>query len=251
MARNSAVDGVERGRDDVDAQHHPRPAAVRVVVDLAGRERGRVAVVEDPEVELRSEYRRHRTALAHPREGVGTSVKTSRRTTPNRSRQSDEAGIEKDPAPRRGRPRGRSPRRAAAAAPVSSSSTSLAGPGSDVAHDADAHVRPRRAPRARRGRRRSTSPLGQRRSASRRTASSAPRVDGPVELDRAAARLRPAATSRRAPARRRRGARRRRRSGSGPRSPPRRRTRRRARAAVRPGRRDDVVLGRQSAISRM
>ena len=33
-----AVDRVERGRDDVHAQHHPRPAAVRLVVDLAGAE---------------------------------------------------------------------------------------------------------------------------------------------------------------------------------------------------------------------
>ena len=31
----AAVDGVERRRDDVDAQHHARAAAVRLVVDLA------------------------------------------------------------------------------------------------------------------------------------------------------------------------------------------------------------------------
>ena len=68
---SSAVDGVERGRDDVDAQHHPRPAAVRVVVDLAGGQRRRVAVVEDAELELGAEDRRERTALPDPRERVG------------------------------------------------------------------------------------------------------------------------------------------------------------------------------------
>ena len=52
VIRHAAVDRVERGRDDVDAQHHPGPAAVRVVVDLPGRQRRRVAVVEDAELEL-------------------------------------------------------------------------------------------------------------------------------------------------------------------------------------------------------
>ena len=33
----AAVGRVERGRDDVDAQHHPGAAAVRLVVDLAVR----------------------------------------------------------------------------------------------------------------------------------------------------------------------------------------------------------------------
>ena len=37
VAGSPAVDRVERGRDDVDAQHHPRAAAVRLVVDLAAR----------------------------------------------------------------------------------------------------------------------------------------------------------------------------------------------------------------------
>ena len=36
---HAAVDGVERRRGDVDAQHHPGPAAVRLVVDLAGAQR--------------------------------------------------------------------------------------------------------------------------------------------------------------------------------------------------------------------
>ena len=62
----AAVDGVERRRDDIDAQHHPRPAAVRVVVDLTGAQRGRVAVVEDAELELVPENRRQRTSLADP-----------------------------------------------------------------------------------------------------------------------------------------------------------------------------------------
>ncbi len=66
----SAVHGVERGRDDVDAQHHPRPAAVRVVVDLARGERRRVAVVEDAQLELGAEHRRERPALADPVERV-------------------------------------------------------------------------------------------------------------------------------------------------------------------------------------
>ena len=53
VGRKLAVDGLERRGDDVDAQHHPGAAAVRVVVDLARRERRRVAVVEDAEFELR------------------------------------------------------------------------------------------------------------------------------------------------------------------------------------------------------
>ena len=71
VVRRAAVDGVERGGDDVDAQHHPRPAAVRVVVDLARAQRSRVAVVEDAQLELGAEHRRQRTALANPGERVG------------------------------------------------------------------------------------------------------------------------------------------------------------------------------------
>ncbi len=66
MLRRAAVHGVECRRDDVDAQHHPRATAVRVVVDLAGAQRRRVAVVEDAKVELGSEHRCERSALPNP-----------------------------------------------------------------------------------------------------------------------------------------------------------------------------------------
>ena len=39
----AAVDRVERGCDDVDPEHHAGAAAVRLVVDLAGAQRRRVA----------------------------------------------------------------------------------------------------------------------------------------------------------------------------------------------------------------
>ena len=71
VLRHAAVHRVEGGRDDVDAQHHPGPAAVRLVVDLARAERRRVAVVEDSELELGAEHRRQRTALANPVERGG------------------------------------------------------------------------------------------------------------------------------------------------------------------------------------
>ena len=54
--RHVAVGRLERSRDDVDAQHHPGTAAVGRVVDLAGAQRRRVAVVEEPELELGSEH---------------------------------------------------------------------------------------------------------------------------------------------------------------------------------------------------
>ena len=63
MGRKVAVDGLERRRHDVDAQHHPGAAAVRVVVDLTRGERRRVAVVEDAKLELRAEDRCDRPAL--------------------------------------------------------------------------------------------------------------------------------------------------------------------------------------------
>jgi len=69
MLWDSTVERVERGRDDVDPKHHPGPASVRIVVDLAGAERCRVAVVEDPEIELGSEHRSDRAALLQPCEG--------------------------------------------------------------------------------------------------------------------------------------------------------------------------------------
>ena len=65
-----AVDGVERRRDDVDAQHHPRATAVRRVVDLPGAQRRRVPVVEEAELELGAENRRERLLLGQPAEGV-------------------------------------------------------------------------------------------------------------------------------------------------------------------------------------
>ena len=66
----AAVDGVERGRDDVDPQHHARAAAVRLVVHLAGAQRRRVAVVEEAQLELGAEHRGERPLLGHPRERV-------------------------------------------------------------------------------------------------------------------------------------------------------------------------------------
>ena len=66
VVRRTAVHSVERGRDDVHPKHHPRPASVRVVVHLSGAQRGRVAVVEDAELELVPEHRRQRTSLANP-----------------------------------------------------------------------------------------------------------------------------------------------------------------------------------------
>ena len=78
-----AVDGVERGRDDVDAQHHPGAAAVGLVVDLAGAQRRRVAVVEEPQLELGAENGGERPLLGHPRECVrnlGEDVETQSRS---------------------------------------------------------------------------------------------------------------------------------------------------------------------------
>ena len=66
-----SVDRIERGGHDVDAQDHPRPSAVGIVVDLAGGKRRRVAVIEDPELEDCAEHRRERTTLPNPCERVG------------------------------------------------------------------------------------------------------------------------------------------------------------------------------------
>ena len=70
VLRNPSVDGVERSRDHVDPQHHPRPAPVRSVVHLAVRERRRVAVAEEAKVDLGAEHRRERPLLGEPPEGV-------------------------------------------------------------------------------------------------------------------------------------------------------------------------------------
>ena len=65
---DAAVDRVERRSDHVDAEHHAGPSAVRLVVDLPGAKRRRVAVREEPQVELGAEDGRDRTLLGEPRE---------------------------------------------------------------------------------------------------------------------------------------------------------------------------------------
>ena len=70
VAGSPAVDRVESGRDDVDPENHPRAAAVRLVVDLASRERRRVAVAEQAELELGTEHGSDRTLLGEPGERV-------------------------------------------------------------------------------------------------------------------------------------------------------------------------------------
>ena len=71
MPGHAAVDRVECGRDDIHPQDHPRAAAVRFVVHLTGAERRRVAVREQPQVELGAEDRGDRALFGEPREGVG------------------------------------------------------------------------------------------------------------------------------------------------------------------------------------
>jgi hypothetical protein len=71
VARDAAVGGVERRGDDVHAQDHPEPAAVRIVIHLARCQRCRIAVVEDTQLELGAEDGCKRAALPNPREGVG------------------------------------------------------------------------------------------------------------------------------------------------------------------------------------
>ena len=68
--RLPAVGGLERGGDDVDAQDHARSAAVRLVVDLPRAQRRRVAVVEEPQLELPAEDGRDRPLLGQPGIGV-------------------------------------------------------------------------------------------------------------------------------------------------------------------------------------
>ena len=65
-----SVGGVERRRDDVHPKEHARPAAVRLVVDLAVPERRRVAVVEQPKLELGTENGSQRPLLGEPGERV-------------------------------------------------------------------------------------------------------------------------------------------------------------------------------------
>src|SRR5438093_3403984 len=66
----AAVDGFDRRGHHVDPEHHPRPAAVRLVVNLAALQRRVVAVVEEAQVELASEHGRDRSLLREPGEGV-------------------------------------------------------------------------------------------------------------------------------------------------------------------------------------
>ena len=65
-----AVGSIERRGDDVDAQHHPCPAAVRLVVHLSPAERRRVAVVEEAQLELGAEDVRDGHLLGEPGIGV-------------------------------------------------------------------------------------------------------------------------------------------------------------------------------------
>jgi hypothetical protein len=67
---HAVVDGFERCGDDVDAQHHPGAAAVRLVVDLTRSQRRRLAIAEEAQVELRPEHRGDGTLLGEPRESV-------------------------------------------------------------------------------------------------------------------------------------------------------------------------------------
>ena len=68
--RRVPVDGLERGADDVDAQHHPGAAAVGLVVDLTARQRRVVPVVEEAEIQAGAQDRGHGALLGEPREGV-------------------------------------------------------------------------------------------------------------------------------------------------------------------------------------
>src|SRR5204862_6285895 len=68
--RLAAVYGLQRGGDDVHAEYHPRPAAVRLVVDLPRPQRRRVAVVEETQLELSAEDARERPLLGQPGVGV-------------------------------------------------------------------------------------------------------------------------------------------------------------------------------------
>ena len=66
-----AVHRVESGGHHIHAEHHSGPSAVGLVVDLAGAERSRVAVVEDVQLELAPEHGRDGPAFLEPLEGTG------------------------------------------------------------------------------------------------------------------------------------------------------------------------------------
>ena len=67
---DAAVDRIERGRNDVHAQHHPGAPSVGIVVHLACAQGGRVPVVEESQVEATAEDGGDRTLLGEPAEGV-------------------------------------------------------------------------------------------------------------------------------------------------------------------------------------
>ena len=82
MLGRAPVRGVEGRGDDVHAQDHPCAAAVRLVVHLRARKRGRVAIAEQAQVQLVAEHGRNGPLLRQPREGVrnqGEDVELQRR----------------------------------------------------------------------------------------------------------------------------------------------------------------------------
>ena len=136
-----AVGRLERGRDDIDAQHHARAAAVGRVVDLAGAQRRRVPVVEEPKLELGAEDGGKRLLLGQPAEGMrnlGEDVETH----PGQG-----IGQLMKPGLRSTTPSAGSIERIASSiigtsVPSSSSRLSLAGPGSTSLDDSERRVRP-------------------------------------------------------------------------------------------------------------
>ena len=66
-----AVDRLERGVDDIDAEHHAGAATVRLVVYLPGPERREVPVAEQVQLELRPQDGGERPPLGHPGERLG------------------------------------------------------------------------------------------------------------------------------------------------------------------------------------
>ena len=82
MSGRVAVGRLERGRNDIDAEHHPGSAAVGLVVDLRSGERCVVAVAEQAQVQLVAEHGRNGPLLRQPRKGLrdqGEDVELQRR----------------------------------------------------------------------------------------------------------------------------------------------------------------------------
>src|SRR5918999_1626383 len=67
-----AVDSLERGAHDVDAEHHSCSAPVGLVVDLADWKRREVAVAPEAQLQLRAEHRGDGSLLREPRERMRT-----------------------------------------------------------------------------------------------------------------------------------------------------------------------------------